>query len=132
MKRAILIFTVVVSFFIVSGFSQELVKVPEIITKAITEGNAENLAKYFNSNLEFVINNSEEVYSKAQAEIVLKQFFENNQPKSFTIVHEGTQGKLSFVIGKLVTEQQQQFRIHFLLTNISGKWAITRFTIDKN
>ncbi len=60
------------------------------IANAIKNGNASALSANFVGNVEITIKDVEASYSKAQAEMVLKNFFSNHPPKSFSIAHEGT------------------------------------------
>ena len=60
------------------------------ITKAISEGNAEALGQYFDQSVEISVLDNEDVYAKAQAIKVVKDFFAQNKPKSFSQVHQGT------------------------------------------
>ena len=57
---------------------------PEIINAIIT-GNASSLAKNFNNSIDLLIPGNEGTYSKAQAEIIIGNFFKANPPKSFAV-----------------------------------------------
>jgi len=79
---------------------------PDVIQKvseALKNGSSSELAKYFNPTVEMEILEEENVYSKAQAELLLKDFFNRNKPSSFKVNHQGTKGSTSFAIGILVT-----------------------------
>ena len=79
----------------------------EAITSAIKTGNAKELAKIFNANIELVLLDKEDVYSKTQAELILKEFFTKNQPSNFTIVHQGgADDGAKYVIGNLKTRSE--------------------------
>ena len=43
-------------------------------------------------------------YSKSQAELVLKDFFNNNPVKSFEVLHKGENAGSQYCIGTLVTK----------------------------
>jgi hypothetical protein len=74
------------------------------ISTAFKSGDAASIAKNFEGNVEITIKNSATSYSKSQAEIVLKNFFASHQPKSFSIVHQGTSPEGSkYFIGNLGT-----------------------------
>lgn len=74
------------------------------IAAAIRNGNATALASGFSGNVEIALKDTEASYSKPQAEMVLKNFFSNHQPKSFTVVHQGTSPEgARYFIGTLVT-----------------------------
>ncbi len=77
------------------------------IASAIRSGNSSSLAASFSGNVEITIKDAEASYSKAQAEMVLKNFFSTHQPKSFSIVHQGTSPEGSkYFIGNLVTSNR--------------------------
>jgi hypothetical protein len=50
-------------------------------------GNAKDIAKNFASSVELIIIDQEDVYSKAQSEQILKDFFLKNPPNKTTIIH---------------------------------------------
>lgn len=50
-------------------------------------GNAKEIAKNFASSVELIIIDQEDVYSKAQSEQIIKDFFIKNPPNKSTIVH---------------------------------------------
>ena len=110
MKTALmgLIMTVLTS---VSYLSNDL----ERIGLAIQTGNSKELSKYFDNTVEITIFEKEEMYSKAQAEMVLKDFFSKNKPASFKIIHNGTSGQGSqYGIGTLITDKGS-FRTYIYL-----------------
>ncbi len=74
------------------------------IAGAIRSGNASALAANFQGNVEITIKDASQSYSKTQAEIVLKDFFAKNQPKAFSVAHEGTSPEGSkYFVGNLTT-----------------------------
>ncbi len=87
----------------------------ERIGLAIQTGNSKELAKYFDNSVEITIYEKEETYSKAQAEMVLKDFFTRYKPISFKIIHNGNSNQGSqYGIGTLVTDKQT-FRTYIYL-----------------
>ena len=50
-------------------------------------GNSREIAKNFASSVELLIIDQEDVYSKAQSEQILKDFFSKNPPNKATIIH---------------------------------------------
>ena len=77
------------------------------IALAIQAGNAKALAAYFDNTVEITIQNDEGVvYSKAQAEQVMKDFFMKNSPTSFKIMHKGSSvGNSMYGIGTMQTSK---------------------------
>lgn len=102
------------------------------ISNAFKSANATELSKYFNANIDLTIDNKEEVYSKIQAEQVLKDFFSKNMPKSFSLIHQGVSKEGSkYAIGNYVTTQEQSYRIYFFIKPSKGVENIQELRIEK-
>ena len=87
----------------------------EDVISAIKQGNAAALSKQLDKTVEINIAGKSSSYSKAQAEIILKDFFSKNTVKSFEILHQGEAGGGSrYAIGNLVTSGGN-FRTSFFL-----------------
>lgn len=75
-------------------------------------GNAKEIAKHFASSVELIIIDQEDVYSKAQSEQILKDFFVKNPPHKIAVIHR--------------LNNNQNFRLGiFSLTTKNGKFRIT-------
>ncbi len=102
----------------------------EEIATAIRSGNSKNISSYFIENIDLKINEKEGVYSKQQAEMILKDFFVKHSAKNFTIVHKSvTKNASQYVIGKLETAQGK-FRIYLLLKTNGNDTLIQQFRIE--
>ncbi len=102
------------------------------IGSAIRSGDARLIARYFNNNVDLTIFNQEEVYSKAQAEMVLKDFFSKNSPKSFTIIHRGVSKEgARYAIGTLTTAQGQNIRTYFFFKESGGSAYIQELRFER-
>ncbi|HNR49531.1 MAG TPA: DUF4783 domain-containing protein [Bacteroidia bacterium] len=102
------------------------------IGSAIRTGDARQIARYFNNNVDLTVFNQEEVYSKAQAEMVLKDFFSKNSPKSFTIIHRGVSKEgARYAIGTLTTTQGQNIRTYFFFKESGGMAYIQELRFEK-
>ena len=55
----------------------------DVISVAIKSGNAKEISKHFDSSISLKILNKEDVYSKAQAEIIIKDFIMKNPIKNY-------------------------------------------------
>jgi len=132
MKAVNKIFLLPLMFILFSGIvaNQTVVKIPDEIISSLNSGNAKVLASYFNQNIELVILEEDNVYSKAQAEQIVTSFFARYQPEKFTIIHKGGPEGAHYVIGKLVTKQET-FRVYFLLKKTADKEIIHQLRIDK-
>jgi len=117
---------------VINGFSenQKVEPVPEEILTGLKTGNAKMLAASFNQNVELVIINDDNVYSKAQAEQIVSGFFSQNQPEKFSILHQVGKEGARYIIGQLFTKQGI-FRVGFLLKKFEGKEIIHQLRIEK-
>ncbi|OFX48909.1 MAG: hypothetical protein A2046_07970 [Bacteroidetes bacterium GWA2_30_7] len=115
-------------FFSVVTFSQEI---PEGIQTALKSGNSSELAKFFNTNVEMTVINKEDVYSKSQAEIILRDFFSSNSPTDFKMMHKGGKDGAKYAIGNLITSTKT-FRVYFLVKNNNKTPYIQQLRIEES
>lgn len=87
--------------------------VPAEITAALNDGNAGQLSAYLNANVELVIDNKNDVFSKQQASGIIADFFRKNKVNSFQLLHKGNKEAASFAIGTLKTSTGS-FRVYVL------------------
>lgn len=71
---------------------------------ALRSGNAAELSDYFDENVELTLPDQSDSYSKAQAVLILRDFFSNNGVKDFDVKHKGDQSGGQFCIGTLKTK----------------------------
>lgn len=101
------------------------------ISNAIKQGNSSALAANFQSNVEITIKDASNSYSKSQAEMVLKNFFSSNQPRSFAIAHEGTSPEGSkYFIGNLNTSGGN-YRVYVYAKTVAGAFSIQEIRIEQ-
>jgi hypothetical protein len=70
---------------------------------ALRSGNSSELSKYFDDNVELTLPDKSDSYSKAQAQVIVKDFFGNNGVKGFDLKHKGDSPTGHFCIGTLQT-----------------------------
>jgi hypothetical protein len=73
------------------------------IVSALKTGSADKLSLYFDQTVDINIPGKSNSYSKGQAELVLKDFFNLNRVKNFEVQHSGSNPSSNFIIGKLTT-----------------------------
>ncbi|MFA6924942.1 MAG: DUF4783 domain-containing protein [Bacteroidales bacterium] len=128
-KITIILFLSLVSFLGFSFFAS-VQDATDDITKAINSGNSKELAKFFNTTIDLTLPGYEDTYSKAQAEIIVKEFFTKNTPKSFTVIHKGlSKDNSPYIIGKLETSKNS-FRVTYLLRKVSDKFLIHQLRFE--
>ncbi len=94
------------------------------IGNSIRSGDAHTISLYFGNTVDLTIVTQEEVYSKVQAEQILRDFFSKNTPKTFNIIHKGESKEgAKYAIGSLVTTQGVTYRTYFYVKQ-QGSTAI--------
>jgi hypothetical protein len=76
----------------------------DAVIGALRSGNATELSGYLGDNVELTMPDKGDTYSRAQAVLILKDFFSNNGIKSFDVKHKGDNGGGQFCIGTLQTK----------------------------
>lgn len=128
-KVKILLAIIIVNMCLVS-YSHDVLDVPPKIYDAMKVGNATELAKYFNSSVELVILDKEDIYSKQQAEQIVKSFFEKNKVKSFSLLHQGGKEGAKYAICNLENTAGKVYRVYFLIKETSGNPLIHQMRIE--
>lgn len=129
MKRFLNIISILLISFVLQSSKSTEVKIPDAIFIAIETGKVEQLSTYMNESVELIILDQEGIYSKKQANLILKDFYSKNTPKKFTLLHQGGSEKAKYAIGKLET-QSTKYRIHFLVKITDGKSLIHQLRIQ--
>ena len=102
-----------------------------LLTKIIKTGNAKDLAKQFSKSVELNIDGKEATYSQAQAEAVLKSFFDKNTPQEFAINHKGaSKGGLPYAIGEYKSGTGN-YRVWIRLKTIDSKNLVYEMSFIK-
>jgi len=96
----------------------------DAVIDALRSGNTSQLFGYFDDNVELTLPDKSDSYSKAQAQLIVKDFFNNNGVQGFELKHKGgdTQGA-HFCIGTLKTSTGN-FRTNVFMKLKSGKEVI--------
>ncbi len=102
------------------------------ITAAIQSGNSRALAQYFHTTIDLTVLDNDGTYSRAQAQALLRDFFSNYPPVSFSINHQGASRDASqYYIGTYRTANHGNFRFYFLVKSFSGQQRIQNMEIQK-
>jgi acetylglutamate synthase len=126
MKTRSALFLLILS---VSSFAFTL-DVIDDISVAIRSGNPKNISKFFIDNIDLKVIEQEDVYSKQQAEMILKDFFTKHPVKSYTVAHKSEpKAGSQYVIGTLETSNGK-FRTYFLIKAAGGQTLIQQFRIE--
>ena len=96
-------FTLLVSTFIFSSFTVNTEGI-DVVVNAFKIGSANKVAIHFDNTIEITLPQKSNSYSKSQAEMILKDFFNINTVKDFIIIHKGENAGSQYCIGTLVTK----------------------------
>ena len=119
----------VLCFFIVQAPRAQESDIIENIAGYFRSSNTQELSKYFASTVELTILEEEDVYSKVQAEIILKDFFTKHSPSSIKTLHR-LNSNPTYRLGVLsMATDNGKFRVSFSMKNTSGKFVITEISI---
>jgi hypothetical protein len=116
--KAIFTFLLVASMVVLTSFAQH--KSIEEVIGALRSGNATELSKYFDDNVEVTLPVKSDNYSKAQAQMILKDFFANNDVRGFELKHKGDSPGGHYCIGTLQTKSGN-FRAHVFMKTKGNK-----------
>jgi hypothetical protein len=101
------------------------------IAAAISSSNAAALSKYFDNTVDITVVDKQSVYSKAQAQVVVQDFFTKNPVKHFALIHRGSSAQgSSYGIGNLVSGTQS-FRVYFFVKLRSASYFIQEMRFEK-
>lgn len=96
----------------------------ENVIVALRSGNASQLSSSFDDNVELTLPDKSDNYSKAQAQLIVKDFFSNNSVKGFEVKHKGdSPGGGHFCIGTLQTNAGN-FRTNVFMKVKNGKEVV--------
>lgn len=119
--KKIVTLTCAALFFMLSAFKP--VSGVDDVINALRNGNAAELAKYVDNNIEIALPSKTDNYSRQQAVVILQDFFSNNGVKDFETKHRGDNGGSQFCIGTLIT-RSGNYRTTFFMTEKNGKQLV--------
>jgi len=119
----------IVLAFVLSGI-WATAQIPDDLVLSLKTGNAATLSSYFNQNIELFVVDQDDVYSRAQAQQIVSNFFNQNKATGFSIIHQSGKEDTKYAIGKLTTNKGV-FRVSFLVKNEDGKSVIHQLRIEK-
>lgn len=109
----------------------QVAKPANAIVSAIQTANSKLLASYFAPNITLSLPDKDDIYSKGQAEIIVRDFFMAQKVKSFAVINQGaSKGGAQYTIGKLIT-QQGVYRTYFLVKQVDNAPQIQQLRFEK-
>lgn len=101
------------------------------IFRAFEKGDVETIAQHFDEHVDIAILQTEGIYSKAQAKIILKNFFSANTPSTFRTQHQGGSEQSKYIIGNLKTSKNS-YRVYFLFKKDNQQYIIQKIKIEND
>ena len=127
--RKIFFLSTIVLAFLMSAF-KPITGLDDVIN-ALKGGNAQELSKYIDDNIEISLPDKSDNYSRTQAVMVLKDFFSNNGVTGFDVQFKGENGGGQYCIGNLKTKSGVYRTTVFMKSN-DGKQVIKEIRFKSN
>ena len=121
------VFTVFFMLISIIGMSQNVV---EDLRSALAAGNVNGIARYFDNNVNLNITGSQASYSRSQAEMVLRDFFNKNNPRKLEIEHSDASRNMRFAMGTLFTATGN-FKVYFAVKQKENNTIIQELRIER-
>jgi hypothetical protein len=111
MKKIGVLFLV---FMMLRGLSLLAQPMVDDMSKALTKGQVAEMSKYFDKSVVITIDNKQTIYSKSQAEMVLKKFISKTGSKTFKLKYDSgvVNNDAVFMIGEL-EGTNHNYRVYF-------------------
>lgn len=90
---------------------------------ALRSGNSAQLSNLFDENVEVTVPDKSDSYSKAQAQLIIRDFFGINKVKGFELKHKGDSPGGHFCIGTLQTSAGN-YRTNVFMKVKNGKEVV--------
>lgn len=90
------------------------------VISALRTGNSAELSRYFDESVDITLPDKSDSYSKAQAQLIVRDFFSNNGVKGFELRHKGDSPGGHYCSGTLQTSAGN-FRTNVFMKNKNGK-----------
>lgn len=125
-------FLLIASVLFYSGLTafKPIVGLDDVIS-ALRTGNATELSKYVDDNIEISLPDKTDSYSRAQALMILQDFFANNGVRNFEVKHKGDNGGNQFCIGTLQTKAGN-YRTYIFMKSKNGKQLVKQIKFQAN
>jgi len=101
------------------------------VKESIKAGSSKELANYLHTSVDVTMDGEMGTYSRTQAEFLLRDFFKENPPSSFTIVHQGSsKGGLPYAIGQYLSGDRT-YRVWMRIKQSGNRYLIHEISFIK-
>lgn len=101
------------------------------LMQAMKSGQAGGVTKFFNSNVELTLLDNEGIYSKLQAEQMLKNFFVQHPPKTVYIQHRGSSAQGAKYAIAIYEATNGKFRTYIFMKDNGNGLQVNEFRIER-
>jgi hypothetical protein len=102
------------------------------IVNHISNGNSQELSKFFNASVQLTLPDNDGRFSKSQAELIMRNFFLKYPPKSFTISHKGSSSDGSRYFIGVYKSSNNTFRSYYLLKLVTDAELIHQLRLEND
>jgi hypothetical protein len=117
MKRVTLILSIFLSTFIVQAQGED--QVFNSIANIFTQNNYQEFSKYFANTLDMTLEDEDGTYGKQQALVLIKDFFESHETKSFRVKHIGSSNERTNYAVCELKSNSKTYSVYILLNKQS-------------
>jgi hypothetical protein len=130
-KRFLFTVCCVLLIHIGSAYAQQGQGPMDDVVNAVRYGRVPDISKYLDNIIPITINNNQSIYSHAQADMVLKDFFSKNTPSDFIVGNSGPSGNnATFVVGELITAAGK-YNVYILLKSAGSNYILQELRFNK-
>lgn len=119
-------------FVALTGMFQVWADTFDDVANALKSGNAKEVAQFFNTNVALTILTEEGIYSKPQAEVMLRNFFTQRPPKNVTIQHRGSSAQGARYAVAVYECSEGRYRAYIFMKNAGNGMLIHELRIEKD
>lgn len=119
------------AFFVVTAQNNSHTPLEDVVN-AIKNNRVSDLSRYFDNVVPITINNNLALYSQNQAVVVLRDFFEKNNPKDLVVMDNGSPNATSkFMIGHFVAPTGAKYSVYVLLKMKDHNYILQELRLNK-
>ena len=120
----------IVLFFNISSFTSVQGDIIDNLSAHFKSGNSKEIAANFSPSVDLIIIDEEDVYSKAQAEQILRSFFSKYPPVKSSVIHRlNTNPNYRYGAVSLATKNGT-FRVSVTMKKTASSFFITELRIE--
>lgn len=105
-------------------------EVTDEVNAALKTGDADKLSKHFNSSLDISLPDTDQTMSSSHATQVMKSFFKENPPKSYSVNHIGSSRDATKYIIGTYKSGSKSYKTYALLKKTNEKYLIVQLQFE--